>query len=68
MEYNSQFLAQLLNEFFQFHFVNTADANDDAQLHKLFTEFLISLNPSELPSSQLELKIEAPIILLRNLH
>ena len=68
MKHNSQFFAQLLNESFQFHFVNTADANDNAQLYELSAEFLVSLNSSELPFSQLKLKIEALIILLKNLH
>ena len=47
---------------------DTADLNEtDPGIDQLPVEYLQSLNPPGLPSSQLQLKVGAPVILLRNL-
>ncbi|CEI89617.1 hypothetical protein G6F70_006335 [Rhizopus microsporus] len=46
---------------------DSADINDADGLHTIPAEYLHSLNPSGLPPSQLELKVGAPIMLLRNI-
>jgi hypothetical protein len=46
---------------------DSADINDADGLHTIPTEYLQSLNPSDLPPSQLELKVGAPVMLLRNI-
>ncbi|CEG66755.1 hypothetical protein RMATCC62417_03279 [Rhizopus microsporus] len=46
---------------------DSADINDADGLHTIPAEYLQSLNPSGLPPSQLELKVGAPVMLLRNI-
>ncbi|CEG76448.1 hypothetical protein RMATCC62417_11344 [Rhizopus microsporus] len=46
---------------------DSADINDADGLHTIPTEYLQSVNPSGLPPSQLELKVGAPVMLLRNI-
>ncbi|CEG85021.1 hypothetical protein RMATCC62417_18756 [Rhizopus microsporus] len=46
---------------------DSADINDADGLHTIPAEYLHSLNPSGLPPSQLELKVGAPTMLLRNI-
>ncbi|CEG77301.1 hypothetical protein RMATCC62417_12081 [Rhizopus microsporus] len=46
---------------------DTADINDANGLHTISAVYLKSLNPSGLPPSQLELKVDAPVMLLRNI-
>ena len=48
----------------KFHSVDITDANDDSGVHELPVKFLASLNPAELPSVTLELKVEASVMLL----
>ena len=67
-EHNTQILAQLSEQICKFHSVNTTDVNDDSDVHKLSVKFLASLNPAELPSAILELKIKAFVMLLQNMH
>ena len=51
-------------EVYTFHVINKVDINDDKMIHKLSAEFLMAQNPSSMPPSKLELKVEALIILL----
>ena len=67
-EHNTQILAQLPGQVCKFHSVDTTDANDDSGVHELPVEFLASLNPAGLPPATLELKIEASVMLLWNMH
>jgi ATP-dependent DNA helicase PIF1 len=46
---------------------DSADINDTDGLHTIPVDYLQSLNPSGLPPSQLELKVGAPVMLLRNI-
>ncbi|CAO3701567.1 unnamed protein product [Rhizopus microsporus] len=46
---------------------DTADSNDADDLHAIPAKYLQSLNSSGLPPSQLELKVDAPVMLLRNI-
>ncbi|KAG1179849.1 hypothetical protein G6F70_002138 [Rhizopus microsporus] len=46
---------------------DSADINEADSLHSVPAEYLHSLNPTCLPPSKLELKVGAPIMLLRNI-
>jgi hypothetical protein len=46
---------------------DSADISDADDLDTIPTEYLQSLNPPRLPLSQLELKVSAPVMLLRNI-
>ena len=48
--------------------MNTTDANDDSDVYKLSVKFLINLNPAELLSATLKLKIRVSVMLLQNMH
>ena len=63
-EHNIQIFMQFSEQICRFHSVNITDVNDDLSVHKLFIEFLISLNSAELLSVILKFKIEASVMLL----
>jgi len=66
---NAQILSTLRGEMHEFHAVDNAVSTDGGVLaDQLNPEFLATLTPSGLPPAKLELKIGAPIILLRNLN
>ena len=67
-EHNTQILTQFSEQACRFNSVNTTDVNDDSDVHELPVEFLTSLNPAELLSATLELKIRAFVMLLWNMH
>ena len=68
-EINAQILSTLRGEMHEFHAVDTAVSTDGGILaDQLNPEFLATFTPSGLPPAKLELKIGAPIILLRNLN
>jgi hypothetical protein len=68
-EINAQILSTLRGEMHEFHAVDTAVTTDGGMLaDQLNPEFLATLTPSGFPPAKLELKIGAPIILLRNLN
>jgi hypothetical protein len=46
---------------------DSANINDADGLHTVPAEYPQSLNPSDLPPSQLELKVGVPVMLLRNI-
>ena len=56
-------------ELYSFHSEDTVDINDiEGGIDHLPVEYLHSLNPASLPLSHLQLRVGAPVILLRNLH
>ena len=66
---NIQILSTLRGEMHEFYAIDTAVTTDGGILaDQLNPEFLATLNPSGLPPTKLQLKIGAPIILLRNLN
>ena len=68
-EINARILSTLHGEMHEFHSVDTADTTDGGILaDQLNPEFLATLNPSGFPPAELDLKVGAPIILLRNLN
>ena len=66
-EFNKSLLIKLPKEVHTYDSVNSVDVNKDRTDH-IPQEFLPSQTPSGLPPFRLNLKVEAPIILLRNLY
>ena len=66
-EFNEPLLMKLPEEVYTYDSVDSVDINEDETDH-ILQEFLRSQTPSGLPSSKLNLKVGAPIILLRNLY
>ena len=67
-EFNTNLLLKLSGELHSFYSEDTADINDtEAGIDHLPVEYLHSLNPASLPLSHLQLRVGAPVILLRNL-
>ena len=66
-EFNESLLMKLLGEVHTYDFVDSVDINEDETDH-IPQEFLRSQTPSGLPPSRLNMKVGAPIILLRNLY
>jgi hypothetical protein len=68
-EINARILSTLRGQMHEFHAVDTAASTDGGILaDQLNPEFLATLSPSGFPPAKLQLKIGAPIILLRNLN
>src|SRR5947209_15553068 len=66
---NAQVLSTLHGEMHEFYAIDKAYTTDGGILaNQLNPEFLATLNPSSLPPAKLYIKIEAPIMLLRNLN
>ena len=66
-EFNECLLIKLPREVNTYDSVDSMDVNEDGTDH-IPQEFLQSQTPSGLPSFRLNLKVGAPIILLRNLY
>ena len=66
-EFNKSLLIKLPGEVHTYDFVDNKDINEDEMDH-IPQEFLRSQTLSGLPLSRLNLKVGAPIILLRNLY
>ena len=66
-EFNESLLLKLPGEVNTYDSIDSVDINEDETDH-IPQEFLRSLTPSGLPPSRLNLKVGAPIILLRNLY
>ncbi len=66
---NDYILQQMHGDVQTYNSMDTADVNDSVEGHdELPVEYLQSLNPAGLPPARLQLKLGAPIILLRNLY
>ncbi len=66
-EFNESLLTKLPGDVHTYDSVDSVDINEDRTDH-IPQEFLRSQTPSGLPPSRLNLKVGAPIILLRNLY
>ena len=66
-EFNESLLTKLPGDVHTYDSVDSVDINEDGTDH-IPQEFLRSQTPSGLPPSRLNLKVGAPIILLRNLY
>ena len=66
-EFNESLLMKLPGEVHTYDSVDSDDINENETDH-IPQEFLRSQTPSGLPPSRLNLKVGAPIILLRNLY
>ena len=67
-DFNSILIQSLSGEMHTFHSADTVDVNTNAtgQQH-LPAEYLQSLSPASLPPAELNLKVGAPVILIRNI-
>ena len=65
---NDDVLNRLEGEKYTYYSVDTIDANDEQERLNFPTEFLNSLTPSGMPPHQLNLKIGAIVMILRNLN
>ena len=62
-------LHRIIGETSIYHDVNRVDLNNERdRVYELAREYLQSINIASLPPSILELKIGAPIMLIRNLY
>ena len=67
-EFNLHLLQMIQGQLHSFYAEDTVDVNNaEAGIDHLPVEYLQSLNPASLPPSHLQLRVGAPIILLRNL-
>lgn len=67
VEFNKSFLTKLSGDIHIYDSINSIDINKDGTNH-IPQEFLQSQIPSGLSLCRLNLKVRAPIILLRNLY